>query len=475
MAATSYPNLFDQVSPHLFSPLTSENRQQYWQLLLRLYENLFGPEAPLPELEGVPHRVVTSEIERYLESRAWLAEAGEDSDTPLNVRANGILTHLVRSGWLEETTVGARTYLLMTPLIQHLLELLWQLAEGGPQQLGGQVQVIYNQLEQVWDDPAEQAMGFQETAKAARRMLAGIANMAVLVRKVAAELSVQDTTAAFVRQFFQDYIARVYVRDYHKLRTEDHPLKHRWNIVSRVQALRDDAEKREALIDRYQSELGVPRPEAERRFEKDIASHLLLRDIDRHLDRLNESVDRATQKAIRHLEYKLRSSGRLDQLVTAAVEGLLRAEQSGAGLGLAVTGAPLSAHALKAPRVVAPDPVRGVVKDPVMTTQQRALKYLRQAMVKNRTVSVTDLQSYLERELGDRAGMSSDELQIGSVKDFCVFSDLAHLVCQSAALAAPADRLKALKHYRLTLTENWTENEYLRIRAFNIERTRNHA
>ena len=65
-------------------------------------------------------------------------------------------------GWLRADRIGIKNFVSMPTTVQNFLELLRQFAEEGPQIIGGKVQLIYNQLEQVLADPAKQAGGFHE-------------------------------------------------------------------------------------------------------------------------------------------------------------------------------------------------------------------------------------------------------------------------------------------------------------------------
>ena len=58
--------LFEVVPAGIFGPLASANRQHHWVLLCRLYEEFFGPDAPLAPPVGFQRREITAAIERYL-------------------------------------------------------------------------------------------------------------------------------------------------------------------------------------------------------------------------------------------------------------------------------------------------------------------------------------------------------------------------------------------------------------------------
>ena len=56
--------LFEVVPAGIFGPLASSNRQHHWALLCRLYEEFFGPDAPLAPPVGFQRREITAAIAR---------------------------------------------------------------------------------------------------------------------------------------------------------------------------------------------------------------------------------------------------------------------------------------------------------------------------------------------------------------------------------------------------------------------------
>src|SRR5690606_9835604 len=129
----------------LFRPLAAQNRRLYWDLLLHLYEEFFGADAPPPPEDGWLFRAVTAEIERFVSTRAWVQADDEDVAEGSGSRASVVLRTLLESGWIQEERIGVRSFLAMHPTVQKFLELLKQFAEEGPQFIGGKVQLIVNQ------------------------------------------------------------------------------------------------------------------------------------------------------------------------------------------------------------------------------------------------------------------------------------------------------------------------------------------
>jgi hypothetical protein len=474
------PGLFQRLPDTLFRPLASQNRQLYWDLLLHLYEQFFGPDAPPAPDDGYLSRTVSIDVERFVSTREWFTPEGEVQveDTP-TAKAGYLLRSLIDAGWLTEERIGVRNFLDMRPTVQKFLELIKQFAEEGPQFIGGKVQLIYNQLLAVQADPASQAVGFHESAKEARALISMLKATNMRVREAMDLLSTHESTADFVRAFFTDYISNLYIRDYHELRTENHPLRHRYEILQVVYELRDQGPAREALVSWYHSAFKTTsREQAESLFERDVGRFLVFGQIEDHLDRLNNSVSRTTRRALSYIQYKIRTRDRLDRLIDQSLKAFEFADREQVPLYMPFAMGPLFAEGALRPPKVAPAPVqRSPIRTPVMSPEMRALNELRKIVTKNREVSAPEVLAYLEAQVPRGKIVSSKELKISSIKELCLFAALARLTL--ASTVTPPSRhkhvplLAALERRGIRLARvpgEFTENDYLIAPTFEVRR-----
>lgn len=469
--------LFDRLPQGLFAPLASPNQISYWNLLLRLFDRYFGPDASPPEGDGFVRRSITLEIERFIqEDPNWITEEGsEGPETPLSIRSNYIFNRLIDAGWLREDRLGVRWFIVMPTPVQKFLELLRQFAEEGPQLIGGKVQMIYNQLQQAALNPEKEFGGFHEAALQARQLISILSAITMRVREAMHLLSKQDSTASYVRSFFDNYIGQLYIRDYHDLRTENHPLRHRWDIIKIAHLLRDDPAKRRLMIDNYQVAFRcATRQEAEDRFEKDVLRLLMFSEIDTYLDRLNTSVDRATSRAIDYLQYKLRTQTNLDRLLSHAINRI-KDPESGAQIssGLLLPGALIADTCLPPSVRRNTPPQRTVMQKKVMTIEQRATIRLRRAMKMSREVTIEQIRKYLAAHLDGKGIIDSDALPIATIHDFCLFVVVARLALISRNHAGAGHKahpmLMGLREYRFEcLSGEKTDNPYLCVPKFTV-------
>ena len=88
MSSTAFPSLFAHVPAGAFGPLASPNRERYWRLLCRLFDEYFGPDAPLPPSHGFARREIVAALERYLlAEEAWEDEEDAPAQASLGARA----------------------------------------------------------------------------------------------------------------------------------------------------------------------------------------------------------------------------------------------------------------------------------------------------------------------------------------------------------------------------------------------------
>ena len=118
MSSTAFPSLFAHVPAGAFGPLASPNRERYWRLLCRLFDEYFGPDAPLPPSHGFARREIVAALERYLLAEETWEDEGE---TPLQgglaARAAAVYERLRQAGWLRQDKLGAREMVLMPPAL----------------------------------------------------------------------------------------------------------------------------------------------------------------------------------------------------------------------------------------------------------------------------------------------------------------------------------------------------------------------
>lgn len=473
------PPLFSVVPEGLFSPLASSNRQHYWLLLCRLYDEFFGPDAPLPPSIGFQRREITSAIERYLlTDDPWEREDGDAPDAPLGIRANNIYERFRTSGWLRQERFGAREMATMPSLVSQLLSTLIAFSEHGPTFVSAKVRSIELQLQQVTEGKAG-GDALDEAADQARRLLVSLASMSLQVRDLIPELSRAETTAQFAREWFERYVGQFFIGDYADLHRIDHPLAHRGAILSMAHRI-EEAPLRGRLLDWYREHLtGGDGVRAELRLQRSLRRLHELERIDEYLGRLDEDIRQANRRALAFLDYRLRAPDKLDALLRRACRGALQAEDDALRLPVG-PGALMDEQRLRPPRQK-PQPIpRSANATQRPTPEQLARLTLMRRIKRARLVTPEDMARYVGRHLADTGSIESHGLAIASIADLRAYQTLVTLALRSQRVGGlrrddPLGRLLRGFHVELIHEGERGDNGYLRAPRFVIHRTRKTA
>jgi hypothetical protein len=439
LAAYAAPPLFQRLPPRLFGPLAAPNRERYWSLLCRLHMRRFGPDAPLPPSEGYIVRDIILDIERELDEQdAWESEEDSVPGTPLNIRAIEVFHKLVDSGWLRTGRHGAEKVVSMSPTIAHFLNQLITFAESGPIFVSGKVNSIYATLCMVTEDEADGGT-LAEAAQLARNLLEHIRNTSTIIRDLMDSLNTVVTPAQYLYKFFNDYIERVFIGDYRELRTREHPLSKRHQILRTVEQLDESPSERERLIAWYErKQFPGDLDKAERQYERDVARLLELSRIDEYLNRLDDEIRRANRRALAYLDYSVRTVRPIDQLIQAAIANVKERQ-------VFIMSDPFppaemaSGENLAEPRrlVKRPSPsgLRNMAPSPEDLARARLMLKAREA----RTITPPKLGAFVVRQLQHREAVDSRDMQLAAVGDIRAYQTLSTV---SLAMTSSSERLK---------------------------------
>lgn len=438
--------LFDRLPSRLFAPLASTNRHRYWALLCHLHERRFGPDAPLPPSRGIPQKEIVQDIIDALElQEAWENEDAIVQETPIEIRAAAIFNRFLDCGWFRIDQPRFDKRVTMQPVVSQFLTMLVSFAETGPVFLSGKIRSIAANLKLVVEGAAGDSLS--EAAEQARNLLEHVRNTGTNIRDLMESLSQDISTAQYVRGFFSGYIERVFIGDYRELRTSEHPLSKRGQILVWIEEVRESEEQRKRLIAWYEAKRspGDPR-KAERLFERDISRLSELQRIDEYLERLDSEIRRANKRALAFLDYRMRSLMPTDYMIKLAIESVLaRGEPSMSDPF--PPGEMISEDRLAEPRKpverAEPSPFRRMV----VSDEQIARSRVMLRAEKNRTVSPLGLSSFANNQLNGKDSIGNEDLNLNSVSDIRMYQTLSTLSLQMSA-QSKGMRLDALSMTR---------------------------
>lgn len=426
-AVTAATLLFERLPDQLFRPLASANRHQYWALLCSLHERRFGPDAPLPPSHGFPTREIIQDIEEELLIHdVWEAEEGETPETPIGIRAIGVFNRLRDSGWFRIDRYGMGWNVTMRPAVSQFLSQMVSFAETGPVFVAGKVRSIDLNLHLVESGEGE-GDTLAEAAEQARNLLEHVRNTGTNIRDLMNSMGVEISTAQYVHRFFNDYIERVFIGDYRELRTREHPLSKRPQILRRVEEIHTSEAHRARLIAWYESKrCPGDRVKAERLFEKDVQRLFELQRIDDYLDRLDDEIRRANKRALAFLDYRLRSLRPIDHLVDKAIQAVLEHPGNAANAPFA-PGEMLSGARLAEPRKRVERAPPSALRKQMPSETEIARSYLMLRARDARSMTPPKLSEFVRRQIDGQSLVESGQLKLDNVADVRAYQTLLQL------------------------------------------------
>lgn len=465
--------LFDRLPEGIFRPLGVTNSRRYWIVLSRVMSTLWGDDGRAPG-EEVPKTVVVQVIEScILADDPWDGEL----QTPVNVLSHMVFKSLSEAGWFSVRRRGLVDMVTVKPRIGMLFTMLNDFARQEPEYIGGQVRSILLNLRSVTEDSSDPnaCSAYQTAAKQARQCMAHIVNTGCRVQDLMESLIELESARDFVRGFFTDFVERVYIADYSELRTRNHPLQYRGQIIEKTYALQDDDTLRERIVGWYVEHIGKgDRERGEAAYRRDTHQLLRLNSIEDHLARLDEEIRIANQRALALIEYKLRAPKHLDKLINHACMALAEMEEDHPALPGDAGVAHWSPHALAKPRKPPSEQVATVVEAVELSDEELRLEWLRRRMVENRKVTAVQLANYVARMLDGKQRVASDALQVESINDLCCYQRLMLIASRADAplqMRRHDPVVQMLRGIRVRFEdERMTNNDYMVHRRFVVER-----
>lgn len=474
-------NLFDRIPNTLFAPLNGRNAKRLWELLARLADGFFGPDSIPPHPDGYHYSQITKEIERFLVDEGWEIEDTQDEVklTPLSTQSNQLLARLIETGWLLETKVGLTSFVSMRPTVAYLFDLLRAFAEEGPKLVSGDVLIIYNQLKSVVKDPKGQASGFASAARICAQLINSLGHISVRAKDLIDELSKVKEMDVFVRRFFTEHISQLYVRDFGSLRTQNHPLRLRHEILEMVSAVTLNDEPRAALLAGYR-DLGFSSGDEEYALEKDIDRLNRLLDVEKFIDKVDRTINTANGRAISYLGYRLSASERIEEVLEDTIQAVIATDNASLELegSLLCPGPIMSDDRLRLPPTPRAPPKRVALKKREMTIMERAMVELRREMIAHRDTTPSAAKRYVLRHLAPGETRTAASLPTNTVEDavaFIVLSRLALIATKKPQLFKSEYLLRNLGFEAVMLEGKRIDTEYFTTTDFKIIRKSENA
>lgn len=465
--------LFSRLPDRLFAPLASANRHRYWALLCRLHDKRFGPDAPIPPSKGFPQKTIVQDIIDAIELQdAWDREDVDLAEgTSIEIRAYAIFNRFHECGWFRIEQPRFDKRVTMQPAVSQFLTQLISFAETGPVFVSGKIRSINMNLQLVIEGTGA-GDSLAEAAEQARNLLEHVRNTGTNIRDLMESLNQNTITSQYVQKFFSNYIESVFIGDYRELRTSEHPLSKRAQILATIETIRDDEAHRNRLITWYENKRSPgDSVKAERLFERDLNRLSELQRIDEYLDRLDDEIRRANKRALAFLDYRLRSIRPTDVMVRHAIETILEN-------GIPEMSDPfasnemMSEDRLAEPRTITERAAPSMLRKVVVSDEQQARHNVAVRARNNRTVTSLGLSEYAMKQLSTKELITSNDLDIKSVSDVRMYQTLSilSLKMSSKSKKMRLDALTMTRGFRVSMSnEPEIANEFISSVPFSLQ------
>jgi hypothetical protein len=294
------------------------------------------------------------------------------------------------------------------------------------------------------------------------------------MRDIEDRILANPDAASILRTFFFDFVEGLLIADYKQLKTSNNPYRYRRQISALAAELLHDTAWRAKLARAY-IEQGVlatgTSPDAA---EVKVALELekirqVFDDVGPFMDRIEDFRDRLERRVRTTVHYMDVMGEGSAERIARIIERLaaLQVPEAEWRLRAPDVGFPVSEKALYTPQPPRPTPEKTRFRLPGRDHYLR--EYVAATTAFDRMVRVTPAKMihFIEAKLGERAGLHSSEIAVESIEDFLAFRSLPSLVGASAAAE--------IGLYRVVRGHDRTENEWINLQSFRIERRENEA
>lgn len=456
--------MFDAFPQQLFRPLASKNAPLYGIGLRALYRRLIEQHADGDECSPRAARdTIRVELLNGGSNAVWELE-GDDSQDPDPDLASQIYRRLRDTGWLLEVDdVGYKKVTSFPLVVAQLLTAVSQVGGKNDLEIGSVCQGIYTNLKSLCERPVEGASLLAFCAKNARSFNNEVRIISSTTRELAHRMLNQQAGPEIFRLFFKEFVNEVVSRDFKTLNLDDNPYRYRVDITRIIYDIQRSASIKEKIASGILS--AQPDQEKsiiEKRIDQDLSDIAMIfhniPSLMDSIDRYRRSMTKRTNEAIRYVQSVAPQIGADIDSVAALVA--CSDEILGFPIHLVEDEYISSARLYQNPRSkepIEPTSIRKHEKPLDKIARDRALK----AYLQRRSDNPKRLTSYLERELGSKNAITTDEMAINSLDDLLAFLELRKLINDGVSQGSVFRPL--LKYYKVVSNPNrLTNNEYIR-------------
>ena len=465
--------LFGYLPETLFQPLAGPKKHVYARLLLRLYERLFAVRVlETPTKDEVLRHIASALPEAGVNTSDQLQEDGIEDDT--QPYAHYVAYNRLRNtGWLVEEQEKWEVLVDMHPDAFMLLGAIADFANSRVRVAGAVVEVKSN-LEVAAKEPESMAQGLANACETAVRFARSMRRILLGMRDIEDKILGNPDAGSILRTFFRDFVDGLLIADYKQLKTSNNPYRYRRQISALASELLHDIDRRAKLARAYIDQGVVPSGSSIATAEERIVGELekirqVFEDVGPFMDRIEDFRDRLERRVRTTVHY-------MDVMGEGSAERLARVIERLAAIGGADielrlrspdVGFPISERALYTPPPPRSMPEKTRFKMPKRDPYLKAYVAATTAFDSMVRVTPARMTAFINAKIGDRGELHSSEIKIETIEELLAFRSLR------AALGSAASA--EIGSYRVVVEDGRTDNEWINLPSFRIERAASEA
>lgn len=418
--------MFHIIDEHFFVPLASPNKVVYWECICKLF-SVMDHQLSF----GVERDVLVEELQYYFEQTKASDLTGEDVEgKTARDKANWMLRKLENYGWIDIET--DKSYVQRVNFKEYAVKVirtLLEIAEGKQIEYQGYIYTIYSLVRSATDNPGIVLLSIVENTD---MLITGLKNLSSSIKHYIDELTRYKTPAEIMNVLFNDYIENIVDKAYHRLLTSDNVSKFRPEIIERLES----KSRSKSYVEKASEELA-----SIREISKDEAEELVyhyihqvidaFQNMDEILSEINHKNTQYQRAAINRAKFYLIGGedvrGQIKEILSGMNEEINREEMDLSGiyriefmdeLIRIYSAAVLDEKSLYTPiegkKAFEPEMLQQEEPD----TELRNEKMRRMLEKLARVLNPEKVNSYVEKQLGNRQEMLASELPLENADDF---------------------------------------------------------
>ncbi len=465
--------LFGYLPETLFQPLAGPKKHVYARLLLRLYERIFAARVlETPTKDEVLRHIASALPEAGVNTSDQLQEDGVEDDT--QPYAHYVAYNRLRNtGWLVEEQEKWDVLVDMHPDAFMLLGAIADFANSRVRVAGAVVEVKSN-LEAAAKEPESLAQGLANACETAVRFARSMRRILVGMRDIEDKILGNPDAGSILRTFFRDFVDGLLIADYKQLKTSNNPYRYRRQISTLASELLHDTDRRAKLARAYIDQGVVPLGSSIATAEERIVGELekirqVFEDVGPFMERIEDFRDRLERRVRTTVHY-------MDVMGEGSAERLARVIERLAAIGSADVelrlrspdvGFPLSERALYTPPPPRSMPEKTRFKMPKRDPYLKAYVTATTAFDSMVRVTPARMTAFINAKIGDRGELHSSEIKIETIEELLAFRSLRAAIGSAASAE--------MGSYRVVVEGGRTDNEWINLPSFRIERAASEA